>query len=169
MVRSGTVAASPESLGEERQGAGSRQGFFALLMQERGRGPCIARASVMASSSLLSSSPENQEPQRRSHAAAVVPTKRCERADPANSSDDATAGHGVDEQEAWPPAGLEPRVAPQHIADTSGRSRYGEALDRPHRREPHRSEHDGLSRNLGRWRQETADSTDAARPISFGP
>jgi hypothetical protein len=42
------------------------------------------------------------------------------------------ARHGVDEEEAWPPAGTQPMEAPQHIADASGRSRCGEALDRPH-------------------------------------
>ncbi len=34
---------------------------------------------------------------------------------------------------------------------------------------PHRSENDGLARNLGRRRQETADPTFATRPIAFGP
>src|SRR5258708_21490072 len=33
----------------------------------------------------------------------------------------------------------------------------------------HRSEHDGLSLNNGRGRQETADSTDPTRSISFCP
>ena len=90
-------------------------------------------------------------------------------ADHANSNDDANAQHeegGVEAKRSW---GLEPVQAPQHIAGASGRSRYGEALDRPHLREPQWSEHDGLSRNNGRWRQETADPTSATRPISFGP
>src|SRR6266851_7557249 len=112
--------------GEEREGAGSRQGFFALLMHERGRGHGIEIASMLASSSLVSCSPENREHQRRSPAGAAVPTKRCVRADQALCSDDANAPHGVDEEEAWPPAGIQPMEAPPHIADASGRSRCGE-------------------------------------------
>ena len=100
----------------------------------------------------------------------MVQTRHCRRADPANSTDDATAPLVVGEQEGKRSVVCPSAEGSPRIACANGSSGCGEALARPHPREPDRSEQDRfvLNRHWCGERQETTDGADTARPIAFG-
>jgi len=168
-ARSGNAAASPESLGEEREGAGSRQGFLALLIHSEGEGtalkqllcwwsvpPCLVHSQKSGNTS-KSDAPLRWSP----------PGVACEPILP-------TPAMMRTHRTGWTRRRLSLRLGWSqwkqfHILLTPvsgpGATKCSTCYIHP----AHWSEHDRLARNLGRWGQETTHSTHSTGTISFRP
>src|SRR5712691_8935470 len=153
---------------EEREVAGSRQGFFALLIHSEGYGTALKKLLWwLVPPSLIQSQKSGNASDSDTELRWSEPGVACEPILPTPTMM-RTDGTG------WTRRRLGLRLGSSqgkhlHILPTPVGYPGASKRSPCHIDPTHRSENDGLSRNNGRRRQETANRTDATRPIAFGP